>query len=50
VLGAVFVGLAVRLALQPNNRRAMDLFGYSIVYLFLLFAWLLGERVLGVTG
>jgi len=46
-LGAVFLGLAVRLALKPSNRLAMGLFGYSILYLFLLFAWMLGETVVG---
>ncbi|MCB9931015.1 MAG: protoheme IX farnesyltransferase [Alphaproteobacteria bacterium] len=49
-LGAVFLGLAVRLALRPSNKRAMGLFGYSILYLFLLFAWMLGERAIGVWG
>tara|TARA_R110002096_G_scaffold287366_3_gene481011 strand:- start:392 stop:1315 length:924 start_codon:yes stop_codon:yes gene_type:complete len=47
ILGAVFLGLAVRLAVVPSKRLAMRLFGYSILYLFLLFAWMLGERVVG---
>jgi protoheme IX farnesyltransferase len=48
VLGLVFLGLAIRLMLKPSPRLAMGLFGYSILYLFLLFAWMLGERVIGV--
>lgn len=50
VLGAVFVGLAVRLSLQPSDKRAMGLFGYSILYLFLLFAWMIAERLTGLWG
>ena len=48
VLGTVFLGMAVRLALNPSNKRAMNLFAYSILYLFLLFAWMLGERLTGL--
>ena len=48
VLGTIFLGLAIRLAFKPSNKLAMTLFGYSILYLFLLFAWMLGEHVLGV--
>jgi len=48
VLGLVFLALAIRLAVRPGNKLAMGLFGYSIAYLFLLFAWMLGERLLGV--
>jgi len=47
ILGLVFLGLAIRLALRPTPRLAMGLFGYSILYLFLLFAWMLAERVVG---
>ena len=50
LLGAVFLGLAVRLAVEPNHKRAMGLFGYSIVYLFLLFAWMIAERLTGLWG
>ncbi len=50
VLGAAFIGLAVRLALQPSDKRAMGLFGYSILYLFLLFAWMIVERLAGLWG
>lgn len=47
-LGALFVALAVRLyfaGVQRRNRAAGELFGFSIVYLFLLFAVLLGEHL-----
>ena len=50
VLGAVFLGLAVRLSLRPTAKLAMGLFGYSILYLFLLFAWMIGERLVGFWG
>ncbi len=54
LMGAVFIGLAVRLyragdapASGPAARR---LFGFSIVYLFVLFATLLAEQALGLAG
>ncbi len=47
-LGTVFLGLAVRLAIGPGHKRAMGLFGYSILYLFLLFAWMIAERLSGL--
>ena len=37
VLGAIFTFLAVKLLLDPNTRRAMAVFGYSITYVTLLF-------------
>ena len=40
VLGAVFIGGAWRLAAAPGEARAMRLFGFSIVYLFALYALL----------
>jgi protoheme IX farnesyltransferase len=49
VLGGVaFVGLAIRLALSATRSDARRLFGFSILYLFLLFAALLGEHLIGV--
>ena len=50
VLGVVFVGLAMRLSAAPSDKRAMGLFGYSIFYLFILFAWMIAERVSGLWG
>ena len=47
VLGLAFLALAVRLAFKPSPKLAMGLFGYSILYLFLLFAWMLAERLIG---
>jgi protoheme IX farnesyltransferase len=41
VLGAVFLYYAVRLMKPPNELFAMKVFGYSIVYLMALFAFLL---------
>ena len=50
VLGTVFLGMAVRLAVRPSPKLAMSLFGYSILYLFLLFAWMIAERLSGLWG
>ena len=51
-LGAVFLGLAARVYLvrvgEKADRHAKALFGFSILYLFLLFAELLGERVIAL--
>ncbi len=44
VLGAVFIYYAVRLLSPPSERFAMVVFGYSIVYLMLLFAFLLVDH------
>jgi protoheme IX farnesyltransferase len=41
VLGGVFLYYAVRLMNPPNELFAMKVFGYSIVYLMALFAFLL---------
>ena len=46
--GAAFVALAARLFLTKARTDAKRLFGFSILYLFLLFAALLGEHVAGV--
>ncbi len=52
VLGAAFVYQAVRVYLvregHPADREAKRLFFYSIVYLFVLFAVLLGEHMLAM--
>jgi protoheme IX farnesyltransferase len=46
--GAVFVLLAARLFARKDRKDAKRLFGFSILYLFLLFAALLGEHLFGV--
>ena len=46
--GAAFVVLAARLAISKDRADARRLFAFSILYLFLLFAALLGERLSGV--
>jgi heme o synthase len=46
--GAVFVGLAARLFVAKDRADAKRLFGFSILYLFLLFAALLGEHLSGL--
>jgi protoheme IX farnesyltransferase len=47
-LGAVFLALAVRVLRTDAARPAMQLFAYSILYLFLLFALLLVEHAAGL--
>jgi heme o synthase len=47
VTGAVMLALAVRLLSDRSDRAAKSLFGFSILYLFLLFAFLLIDRALG---
>jgi len=42
--GAAMVALAWRLWREPTDRGAMQLFGFSILYLFVLFAVLLAEH------
>ncbi len=44
VLGALFVALAVRVWRSTSDKPAMQLFGFSILYLFALFATLLVDR------
>ena len=48
--GAVFLALAVRLLRRAQRADARRLFAFSILYLFLLFAALLGERLFSVAG
>jgi len=52
LLGTIFIGLALRVYRVRDgdsaNKCAMRLFGFSILYLFLLFAELLSERVLAL--
>jgi protoheme IX farnesyltransferase len=46
--GVLMVALSWRLCRSPDQRTAKQLFGVSIVYLFVLFAALLIERALGL--
>jgi protoheme IX farnesyltransferase len=46
-LGVVFVAFAVGIWFDPGERYARRTFAYSLLYLFLLFAVLIGERLLG---
>jgi heme o synthase len=52
VLGAAFIGFAVRVYRVRDgdiaNKCAMRLFGFSILYLFLLFAELMSERLIAL--
>ena len=42
--GAVFVGLSLKLWCDGSDKTAMQLFGYSILYLFLVFLGLVIDR------
>ena len=44
VAGGLFILLAWRVLVERDDRRARQLFGYSILYLFLLFAVLIVDR------
>jgi heme o synthase len=46
VLGAAFLYYAIRLMDPPNERFAMEVFNYSIIYLMALFAFLLADHYL----
>jgi protoheme IX farnesyltransferase len=46
--GLGFIALAVRLFVRKDRADAKRLFGFSILYLFALFAALLGEHLVGV--
>ncbi len=43
-MGAGFIVLALRVLREPGGRSARRMFGYSILYLFVLFAMLIVER------
>jgi protoheme IX farnesyltransferase len=47
VTGAVMLALAIRLLSERSDRAAKHLFAFSILYLFLLFAFLLIDRAMG---
>jgi protoheme IX farnesyltransferase len=50
-LSAAFTGLAVKVLRDPTHRSAKQMFGFSILYLFLLFALMLIDRApQGVPG
>ncbi len=51
VLSAAFTGFAVKVWRDPTHKSARQMFGFSILYLFLLFALLLIDRMpQGVPG
>jgi heme O synthase-like polyprenyltransferase len=47
VLGALFIGYAVRLLRNATRASARHLYLYSMLYLFLLFAAMAVDRVIG---
>jgi protoheme IX farnesyltransferase len=48
VTGAAMLALAIRMLTDKSDRAAKHLFAFSILYLFLLFAFLLVDRGIGV--
>jgi protoheme IX farnesyltransferase len=52
-LGAAFIASAWRVLREPDaaeDKRARQMFGFSILYLFLVFALLLADSLLGLAG
>ncbi len=49
-LGAVFLGLAVAIWRDPGETAAKRTFAFSLLYLFLLFATLIADRLVGLSG
>jgi protoheme IX farnesyltransferase len=46
-IGAVFIALAVQVRRERTPRAAVRLFGYSMIYLALLFAAMVADRFAG---
>jgi protoheme IX farnesyltransferase len=46
VLSALFVFASLRVLANENHRPARQMFAYSILYLFLLFALMLADRLI----
>jgi protoheme IX farnesyltransferase len=49
-LSALFTGFAIRLRSDATDRTPKHMFGFSILYLFLLFALLIVDRAPGLVG
>jgi protoheme IX farnesyltransferase len=50
LLGVLFILAAVKVWFDPTDRSAKRMFGFSILYLFLLFALLIVDRAPGLAG
>ena len=50
ILSAAFTVCAVRVLYDPGERAARQMFGFSILYLFLLFALMVIDRAPGLSG
>jgi protoheme IX farnesyltransferase len=48
VLGLLFVAAAVAVLRDATDRSAKRMFGFSIFYLFALFALLIADRAIGI--
>ena len=49
-MGGLFILLALRVLRDPSERAARQTFGFSILYLFVLFALLIVDRAPGLMG
>jgi protoheme IX farnesyltransferase len=49
-LGLAFVGAALAVLRDDTDRSAKRMFGFSIFYLFALFALLIADRVIGIVA
>ena len=50
LLGTLFVVCALRVRRDATDRSARQMFGFSIVYLFMIFALLAADKALGLAG
>ena len=50
LLSALFLVAAIRVLRQEDNRPARQMFGFSILYLFLIFVALIADKTLGLVG
>lgn len=48
VLGIVFIAHAVGVFIDDSEARAKRMFGFSILYLFALFALMVADKALGI--
>ena len=49
-LSLLFIVSALRVWQHNDDRRARQMFGYSVLYLFLIFAVLVVDRTVGLPG
>ena len=50
LMGLVFIGLAIRIITEKSERAARRTFSFSLLYLFVLFAAMIADRAVGLSG